>query len=165
MRFSILILLVLTSTFCSKTRGTFAFFSADQSQLNVNQQKWYQPRRCKKFKPPASFQQSKILWYFYTPGTTHFQKPYAMSLSQKSLGWVEVDLKNQELNSEGAIIDQFTGLEPGKYLLRIAYENEVIDRYEFEIVPDENKDTIDFSAAVTSTSDLEEVDDILLYSK
>ena len=131
------------------------------------QKHWFQPRLFRKYSQPITFPQSKNLWYIYKPASPDHTQPYALSLSRKSLGWIEVGLKNQKINKDSdLIIDQQRNLELGRYLLRIAYENEVLDSITFQIVPGEGQAEIDYDAPIAQTPENNEViDDIVLYSK
>ena len=147
-------------------KGKFAFFAADQQQLNNLEEKLYQPRRFKKFKPPISFAQDKTLWYIYKPDTKDYKLPYAISLQKKSLGYIEIDLKNKMLSPEvGGFIDLFEDLEVGHYAIKIAYKNLVIDEIKFSIERKENPDSIDFDAPISDDPESDDIDDIEFYSK
>lgn len=145
--------------------GTFAFFAADQSQLGEVQGRLFRPDSFKKFAEPGLFEQNRVLWLAYRPVSPDFGDIYALSLSKKSLGWIEIDLKNIQLSREvGYIVDYYNDLEPGEYMLRIAHENRVIDSYKFVIVPVQDETFIDFSLPVSDETVAEE-DDIVLNSR
>lgn len=163
-RFLVLPILFWGLAGCAK-KGEFAFFPADERDLSPLQARLYVPQRFRKLKPPISFPGSLSIYYIYRPGSPKNGDVYAMSLSKQSLGWVEVDLKNQRLDpSRGVLYDKLVGLEPGEYLLKIAYEDKVIDEIQFEIQPYREFDEPDYETDLASGNFDNDVDDIVLNS-
>jgi len=153
---------------CSPSGHGFAFHITDRqtSNLNVN---WYQPRLFKKMRSPIIFAGKKVIWFAYVPKNRKYGNKYAISLSKKSLGWIEILLKNQILKKDvGMLIDFFDDLSDGKYLLRIANSEAVIDSAVFEVQSSENNNVIDYNVSINKTIenfDSENGDDILIFSR
>ncbi|RME88951.1 MAG: hypothetical protein D6767_09300 [Candidatus Hydrogenedentota bacterium] len=164
MRLFLFILLSIFLVACQKQTSGFAFFPADESELSPLEKKLFTPTRFKRLREPISFPSSLAIYYLYQPESPHYGEVYAISLSKFSLGWVEVDLYNQRLDgTRGALFGKLEDLDPGRYLLRIAYENKVIDKIEFSIQENRESDEPDFSTDILANAN--DADDILQYSQ
>lgn len=134
--------------------------------------KLFQPDVFKIYQEPIVFTKGLDIWFSYVPAVPRWGSTYAVSLSKKTLGYNEIDLRNQVLKrSRKMLIDHYSPLPIGKYLLRIAINNKVIDSVYFEVRADENAEKIDYDAPLPPDEDddsfenSEEQDDILKNSK
>lgn len=152
---------------CGESKGTFAFFPANESALTEMQKTYYYPPRFNRFQSPILFSENRTIWVAYRPASRSYSSPYALSLSQKSLGWMEINLKTQSL-AKGSkyLVNRYKNLPAGKYLLRVAHDNRIVDSIEFEVTMEESsrEDYIDYDAPVEVVMD-SEPDDIRLLSK
>ena len=164
------IVLTLLSVFlinCSEKGSDFAFYPVDESSLSPMQKQFYYPRYLNHYKQPILFSENRNIWFSYNPPEKNFKEPYAISLSKKSLGWIEFDLKNQILNPNVKyIVNNYTNLPPGKYMLRVALKNEILGSITFEVISEENKedDYIDYEAPLDVVLE-NDTDDIRRYSR
>lgn len=158
---------LISTTNCSgKKPGEFAFFLADQSELTLVEKINYTARRFNRFKQPASFDEDKILWIYYKPQGMFAGGEYLLSLYRRSLGWIEIESRMLKFDPRrGGIIDYYNDLTPGKYLIKVAKDNEVIDTYRFDIF-ETGGNEIDYEADLREApGDIEEFDDIRHYSQ
>ena len=161
------VLASLSLAYCSSGKQGFAFAQVDETAMNVLQKKYYQPRRFNRYSPPVIFGEDKTLWFAFYPAQKVYDRPYAVSLSRKSLGWSEIELKNLNLSSEiDYLINNYGALPKGRYLLRVALDDEILDSIAFEVINENEQleDYIDFDAPLDLVEN-KEVDDIRLYSR
>ena len=167
MRKFIIMLLPALFINCGQNKGVFAFFPADESALTQMQKTYYHPPQFIRFQPPILFPENRTVWVAYNPGVINYKTPYAISLSQKSIGWIEMNLKNQLLPAGSKyLVNQYTNLSAGKYLLRVAHNNKIIGSVSFEVITDDkrNEDYIDYDAPIDVVFDTE-ADDIRVLSR
>lgn len=150
--------------------GVFGFFAADMSELDAMSRSNYRPRWFKKYTEETSFPSDKTLWFIWKPQNPDTSLPYAISLSRKSLGYNEIDLRNAAIREGvGGIVDYFENLEPGQYMLRVAYKNSVLDYVYFDIVPATGPGEVDYEVPVEIPFDTmaaeQDFDDIREYSE
>ncbi|MDH4262917.1 MAG: hypothetical protein OEV78_07735 [Spirochaetia bacterium] len=127
----------------------------------------YVPREFRKYNAPIQFNENRSLWFAYKPGKINYKSPYAVSLSKKSLGWIEIDLKNIHLSKTiGYIVDDYPELKYGKYLLTVALEHNILDSIEFEILKegDQKDDFIDYDLPLSVVLD-SDADDLRALSR
>ena len=145
MRLALVLLVLGTILDCGRGRGRFAFTVADHQDLPVLQQHFFQPQRFVRFDTKPVFERDDVLWYAYKPVSPKANKFYGISLQKKSLGYLEVDLRNRTIaDGVGLLIDHYKALEEGEYRLRIAYNDEVIDQIDFIVVGDSVSESIDY---------------------
>lgn len=152
---------------CMKGPGSFSFHAVDDSGFTSFQKKMYVPREFKKYTGQILFNENENLWFAYKPSKVSFEQPYAVSLSQKSLGWIEVDLKNLHMSrSIGYLVNNYPELKKGKYKLTVALENSLLDSIEFEILKkgDQKDDFIDYDLPLSVVLD-SDADDLRALSK
>jgi len=161
--------LLVMSQSCAKKPGIFAFYPVDMSVLTPEQKIWFQPTDFRRFNQPVFFKRHHTIWYSYKPDSPKFKKPYAISLLKKSLGYIEIDLRNQVIkNSAGFLVDRYDNLETGFYKIKIAVDNEVIDFFDFEIIESSDSDVIDYELSLDNPEAHQEdvkFDDIRALSK
>ncbi|MDH5719809.1 MAG: hypothetical protein OEZ13_04215 [Spirochaetia bacterium] len=160
----IVIFFILFAQSCSSKPGIFAFFPVDMSVLTAEQKIWFQPSDFRRFRDPIYFEKHHTVWYAYKPDSPKHGKTYAISLLKKSLGYIEVDIRNQALKkSTDYLVDRYDNLETGFYKLKIAVDNKVIDFVNFEIVESADKHVINYELSVDdseNTENNEDYDDI-----
>ncbi|MDH4198832.1 MAG: hypothetical protein OEV66_00485 [Spirochaetia bacterium] len=140
---------------CAKNHGSFAFHSVDERRFTEFQKKNYIPGNFNKYTSPIQFGENQTLWFAFQPGKISHEK-YAISLSRKSLGWIEIDLKNLEIPKKIAyLIDNYPNLQAGKYLLTVALRNEILNSIEFEIINERGQrdDFIDYDLPINVVLD------------
>ena len=168
---SVFMILLFSMLFCAEEEpGMFAFFPAEMSELDSLGKNHYRPKWFKKYRSGTSFPSDKTLWFTWKPSAPDTTLPYAISLSRKSLGFNEIDLRNSTIRpGVGAIVDYYENLEPGQYLLRVAYKNTVQDSVYFDIVSTVGPGLVDYETPVEipfeSLTSETEYDDIREYSR
>jgi len=165
-KYYVLLIILLNSMLCSAQKHGFAFYPVDMANFNLVQKKFFTPTNFQTYKSPILFSDKQSIWFSYNPEKRSFKNPYAISLSKKSLGWIEIDLRNKVLNKQTKlIIDKYSNLDPGKYLIRIALNNVTLDQVEFEIlnITNQNSDYIDYEAPIETALEQND-DDIKMYS-
>lgn len=164
------IVLVFLSIFlinCKEKGNDFAFYPVDESSLSQMQKQFYYPRYLNHYKQPILFSENRNIWFSYNPPEKNYKEAYAISLSKKSLGWIEFDLKNQKLDfNVKYLINNYANLPSGKYLLRVALNNEILGSVTFEVIAEEDKedDYIDYEAPLDVVLE-NDTDDIRRYSR
>ena len=125
--------------------GRFSFYSLQDSELNAIERKYFRPKFFKVKKEPVFFYEDETLWFCYYPANPKYKKIYVISLSQKSVGWFEIDLKNQLLSPRNkALVGKFSHLNAGRYLLRLFEGPDVVDQIEFDILPSKETTILDY---------------------
>lgn len=134
--------------YCGKKETSFSFRAVDPLEKNSLEQTLYRPGVFRQIKHGTPvFDKGKILWIAYTPAKSKYDKPYAVSLSRKSLGYIEINLRNRMLDpAVGSIVDKYEDLDEGDYLLRVALSGEVIDQIYFRIVKTENDSAVNYES-------------------
>lgn len=163
----IVICIALIAASCSKNSGSFAFHPIDDSRLTPFQKKLYVPTRFTKYRQPVQFNENQTLWFSYKPGNINFKQPYAISLSKKSLGWIEIELKNVNLIKEtGYLVENYPQLKSGKYLITIAMGKEILSSIEFEVINerDQRENYIDYEMPLDVALD-SDADDLRALSR
>lgn len=175
-RRKVVFLLISVSLFysCSEKGNTFGFFPMDDAELDFIQNKYFHPPLFRYYNPPITFEENKAIWFSYNPAKISRDIPYAVSLSRKSLGWIEIDLKEVSLEKNSTyLVNYYKDLEPGEYQITIALNQEKLGSVIFRIKPESNKTSIDYDAPLDESfeelneDDEENVieDDILYYSR
>jgi len=165
------ILIVLLAGFffsyCGKSSGSFAFHAVNDQNFTEFQKKVYSPREFKKYHDPILFNENQHLWFSYEPAKVEYKIPYAVSLSKKSLGWIEIDLKNVHLSRNiGYLVDSYPDLKFGKYKLTVALKDKILNSIEFEILKegDQKDDFIDYDMPLSILMD-SDADDLRALSR
>lgn len=165
---------ILLSSFysCTEKKSAFAFFPMDDSELDFIQNKYFHPPLFKYYKPPINFSENKAIWFSYNPPKISREIPYAVSLSRKSLGWIEIDLRAVQLKkNSNYLVNFYKDLEPGEYQITVALDRQKLGSVVFQIKPESNKSRIDYdapleeSAGFSENPDDEIEDDIQYYSR
>jgi hypothetical protein len=115
----------------------------------------------------VQFNENQTLWFSYKPGNINFKQPYAISLSKKSLGWIEIELKNVNLIKEtGYLVENYPQLKSGKYLITIAMGKEILSSIEFEVINerDQRENYIDYEMPLDVALD-SDADDLRALSR
>jgi hypothetical protein len=148
---------------CGPSSGEFGWATTQDEDKSVLERELYMVTDFKMTRVNLIFSPSDTIHYIYTfsrhPGET---TEFFVSLEKESLGFVEIDLKRKLIEAESTSLkDKFVRLSPGKYRLQVAFEQEVIDSIEFDVLPEEgySLDTPNME------KDKEEPDDIIKYSR
>ena len=121
--------------------GRFSFYALHDLELSAIEKKYFRPKVFKVKKDPIFFYEGETLWFCYYPSSPLYKQIYIISLSQKSIGWFEIDLKNQLLSPQNeALVSKFNNLNVGRYLIRIFKGLDIVDRIEFDVLP--SKETV-----------------------
>lgn len=131
---------------CGKSQGELAFSRPDESQMTEMEKTYFVPRRFHKIVEPAIFPEGGKLWFSYKPPLRLYgSRTYAFSLQKKSLGFIEIDLRNITLTPGIThLVDFYENLEPGDYLLKIADIDGLLMEYNFEIAENDSTRTLDY---------------------
>ncbi len=146
-------------------QNNFSFHVLDESELSDIEQKWYSPKKFYRRKNPVIFYENEKIWYCYQVNSPSYQTPYTVSLSQKSHGWLEVEVELKKLHLD---TNTFTGelgsLRKGSYLLRVFSEWELLHKIQFDVFPIDEQIAIDYDSLDIIQSE-EAEDDIIFYSE
>ncbi len=145
--------------------GSFSFHAIDESGLSNIEQKWYSPKIFQKKKMPIIFYENESLWYCYQPYKPSHTTIYIISLAQKNNSWLEVDVQTQNLiKNKNALTGRLGDLQQGNYLLQVFAESKLLNKIQFEILPNQKELTIDYdNLEIIQNQDIE--DDINFYSR
>ncbi|EKR65962.1 hypothetical protein LEP1GSC036_0780 [Leptospira weilii str. 2006001853] len=122
----------LTST-CFKPTGEFGWALLDEEKLNILEKKIMTVGEYTITRENLIFPDDKSIYYIYRFSRSVSETAVTyVSLSRFQLGYNEMDVLRKRPNPISKTIEgSFQGLTPGKYLLKIAYEGDVIDEVEF----------------------------------
>ncbi|AOP33649.1 hypothetical protein A0128_07200 [Leptospira tipperaryensis] len=133
LRISFLILTFVLSTSCFKPTGDFGWAVMDEEKFNVLEKKIMTVGEYTITRENLIFPDDKTIHYIYrfSRSVPETAETY-VSLSRFQLGYNELDVLRKRPNPISKTIEgSFQGLTPGKYLLKVAYEGDVIDEVEF----------------------------------
>lgn len=167
MKVYFVVFLAFITSSCWDNSGSFSFHSINEHKFTEFQRKNYIPRTFHKYKSPVQFNEDETLWFAYEPSKVVNNGIYAVSLSRKSLGWIEIDLKNVKFSRKtGYLIDNYPKLKSGRYLLTVAIDNTILNSVEFEILKqsDQREDYIDYDMPLNVVLD-SDVDDLRALSR
>lgn len=160
-----ILFLVLFAFFvnCGPSSGEFGWATTQDEDKSILERELYMVTDFKMTRANLIFAPSDTIHYIYTfsrhPGEL---TEFIVTLEKESLGFVEIDLKRKLVEAEtSSIKDRFIRLSPGKYRLQVAYEQEVIDSIEFDVLPEEGYSL----QSPNIDKDKEEKDDIIKYSR
>lgn len=150
-------------TFCQKDTGKLAFAVVDENLMTPLEAKNFIPRRFYLFHDKTLFPAGKKIWFVYIPPLefrVYGKTTFAISLQKKSLGYLEIDLRNKTISPlDPYLRDFYENLEPGDYRLRISANAEVLVEKDFEVIESQDSDFIDYEKEL---SDEEENEDEIL---
>ncbi|EMJ93415.1 LIC_12238 family plasminogen-binding lipoprotein [Leptospira alstonii] len=126
----------LTSA-CFKPTGEFGWALLDEEKLNILEKKIMTVGEYTITRKNLIFPDDKTIRYIYRfSGSISENAETYVSLSRFQLGYNEMDVLRKRPNPISKTIEgSFQDLSPGKYLLKIAYEGDVIDEVEFLVRP------------------------------
>ena len=150
MKFLALALVLIIQVGCrEKEKHNFAFIMADTSELSPLSEKNFQPRLFKIHRAPISFPENSTLYIHYKPDKIDYLETYALALSKRSLGFIQVDLRNVKINQGiGAMINKYSDLEPGQYKLEVANSEGILNEIVFTIRKAAQQELIDFTVGL-----------------
>jgi hypothetical protein len=148
---------------CGEHSGRFGWATSVSGDLGVLERQFY---------VPTQFEMTREELYFSPGDTIHFvyefdssvapTDEFLFSLNKKSIDYLEIDLRIKTIEEGKPVIrDHYTGLNVGEYLLKIAYEGEVFDTVEFQVLPDESY----FVENLDSDGNPDTEDEIIRYSR
>lgn len=148
---------------CGPSSGEFGWATTQDQDKSVLERELYMVTDFKMTRANLIFSPSDTIHYIYTfsrhPGEL---AEFIVTLEKESLGFVEIDLKRKLVETETTSLkDRFVRLSPGKYRLQVAYDQEVIDSIEFDVLPEEGYSV----ERINIDKDQEEMDDIIKYSR
>jgi hypothetical protein len=162
--FSVFFMLLLFFQNCSEIKGEFGWATTSDEGKDILEKVNFKVTEFKMMRSNLIFSPNDTIHYVYKiqwnlfHGFKH-REEFTVSLEKESLGFLEVEAKKKYLDAEDYTIrDTFNGLEIGRYILKIAYEGDVIDSVVFDVLPEEGY-------AVPEDRLDEEPDDILRYSR
>ncbi|WP_225913542.1 LIC_12238 family plasminogen-binding lipoprotein [Leptospira yasudae] len=126
-------LFFVTATACFKPTGDFGWALLDEDKFNVLEKKIMTVGEYTITRENLIFPDDKTIRYIYrfSRSVPETAETY-VSLSRFQLGYNEMDVLRKRPNPISKTIEgSFQGLSPGKYLLKVAYEGDVIDEVEF----------------------------------
>ncbi|EMY76320.1 putative lipoprotein [Leptospira weilii serovar Ranarum str. ICFT] len=122
---------------CFKPTGEFGWALLDEEKFNILEKKIMTVEEYTITRRNLIFPDDKTIRYIYRfSGSVSETAETYVSLSRFQLGYNEMDVLRKRPNPISKTIEgSFQDLSPGKYLLKIAYEGDVIDEVEFLIRP------------------------------
>ncbi|EQA52729.1 LIC_12238 family plasminogen-binding lipoprotein [Leptospira kmetyi] len=126
-------LLFVSATACFKPTGEFGWALLDEEKFDVLEKKIMTVGEYTITRENLIFSDDKTIRYIYrfSRSVPETAETY-VSLSRFQLGYNEMDVLRKRPNPVSKTIEgSFQGLSPGKYLLKVAYEGDVIDEVEF----------------------------------
>ncbi len=165
------LLFLLTASFllfqnCSPAKGEFGWAVSSNTEKGILEKELFVVTDYKMMRTGLIFSPADIVHYVYKFHWSPFQINYSssdeffISLEKESLGFVEVDVKKKMIESESYTLkDRFKNLEIGRYNLKVAFEGDVIDSVQFDVLPDEGYTIREDDINLTET------DEILKYSR
>ena len=98
------------------------------------------------------FDYESIWWIYQIRGGSYDGSGFLAALYENNLtpDPVEVDLRRVPIQRDGCcdyIRQSYESLDPGRYLLKIAYNSQVVDQVEFTVIPPEGPGGIDAERA------------------
>lgn len=149
---------------CSPATGEFGWAVTNDRGKDILEKSHFQITDYKMMRDDIIFSPQDTIHYVYKFKWGLFRYNYSskdeffVSLEKESLGFVEIELKKKFLDVDSfSLKDKFSNLEVGRYNLKIAYDEELLDSIIFEVVPEEGYQIRD---------DLEhEPDEIIRYSR
>ncbi|UOG39074.1 hypothetical protein MAL08_07285 [Leptospira noguchii] len=121
------------SATCFKPTGEFGWALLDEEKFNIIEKKIMTVGEYTVTRHNLIFPDDKTICYIYrfSRSVSESAETY-VSLSKFQLGYNEMDVLRKRPNPISQTIEgSFQGLSPGKYLLKVAYEGDVIDEVEF----------------------------------
>ncbi|EQA69557.1 LIC_12238 family plasminogen-binding lipoprotein [Leptospira noguchii] len=118
---------------CFKPTGEFGWALLDEEKFNIIEKKIMTVGEYTVTRHNLIFPDDKTIYYIYrfSRSVSESAETY-VSLSKFQLGYNEMDVLRKRPNPISQTIEgSFQGLSPGKYLLKVAYEGDVIDEVEF----------------------------------
>ncbi|EKO13906.1 MULTISPECIES: LIC_12238 family plasminogen-binding lipoprotein [Leptospira] len=118
---------------CFKPTGEFGWALLDEEKFNIIEKKIMTVGEYTVTRQNLIFPDDKTICYIYrfSRSVSESAETY-VSLSKFQLGYNEMDVLRKRPNPISQTIEgSFQGLSPGKYLLKVAYEGDVIDEVEF----------------------------------
>ena len=151
---------------CSPAKGEFGWAVSSNTEKGILEKELFVVTDYKMMRTGLIFSPADIVHYVYKFQWSPFQLNYSssdeffISLEKESLGFVEVDVKKKMIEPESYTLkDRFKSLEIGRYNLKVAFEGDVIDSVQFDVLPDEGY------AIREDDINLTETDEILKYSR
>ncbi|MBM9501909.1 hypothetical protein JWG44_16765 [Leptospira sp. 201903071] len=133
LRTNLLFLILFSTTACFKPTGDFGWAVMDEEKFNILEKKIMTVGEYTITRENLIFPDDKTIHYIYrfSRSVPETAETY-VSLSRFQLGYNELDVLRKRPNPISKTIEgSFQGLTPGKYLLKVAYEGDVIDEVEF----------------------------------
>ncbi|XDD51498.1 hypothetical protein AB3N59_07115 [Leptospira sp. WS92.C1] len=134
-KISAIVLVCSLFSFCFKPTGEFGWAVMDEDTLNIIEKKIMTVGEYTITRENLIFPEDKTIHYIYrfSRSVPETAETY-VSLSRFQLGYNELDVLRKRPNPISRTIEgSFQGLTHGKYLLKVAYEGDVIDEVEFLI--------------------------------
>lgn len=124
---------------CGPSKGEFGWAVSHDKDKDILERELYQVTDFKMTRLNLIFAPEDTIHYIYTfdrnPGLT---TEFVVTLEEETLGFIEIDLKKKKIEPETTSLkDKFVQLKPGRYRLRIVFEQEVIDGIEFEVLSED----------------------------
>ncbi|MDV6236844.1 hypothetical protein CH379_014540 [Leptospira ellisii] len=123
----------LTTISCLKPSGDFGWAVLDEDSFDLLEKKNMTVGEYTITRNDLVFPEDKTIHYIYrfSRSVPETAETY-VSLSRFQLGYNELDVLRKRPNpTSHTISGSFRDLTPGKYLLKVAYEGDVIDEVEF----------------------------------
>nr|WP_246050800.1 hypothetical protein [Leptospira langatensis] len=130
---------ILFLSSCLGMTGEFGWAVLDESKLGSLEKKFGNVQEFTLTREKLVFPSDKTLVYLYK--FSKMPNPEAeiyVSLSRFQVGFNEIEVKRKRPDtSTSSITGSFQELVPGKYLMKISYEGDVIDNVEFKVIEPE----------------------------
>nr|WP_246053061.1 hypothetical protein [Leptospira semungkisensis] len=126
-------------TSCLGMTGEFGWAILDESKLGSLEKKFSNVQEFTLTREKLVFPSDKTLVYLYKfSKTPNPEAEIYVSLSRFQVGFNEIEVKRKRPEtSTSSITGSFQELIPGKYLMKVSYEGDVIDNVEFKVIEPE----------------------------
>ncbi len=146
-----LLVALISGGACSReVRGTFAWASNDDRGIQEPERSLLLATEFRIGREDLYFFDYESIWWIYQiQGGSYQPDGFLAALYENNLtpDPVEVDLRRVPIQRDGCcdyIRQYYEDLAPGRYLLKIAHNSQVVDQVEFYVVPPEGPAGIDF---------------------
>ncbi|MCB1303656.1 MAG: hypothetical protein KDK37_05245 [Leptospiraceae bacterium] len=160
-------MLLLPLVYCGKPEsGDFGWATLNQEGMSVTEEMLLQPTDYRIRRNRLFFSESQTIFWIYRvegAGFDEHQFLAALYSTGESPEPVEIDLRRLEMEEMpgGRVFRQFyEPLDPGSYILKIAYESVPFDQVEFQVLPEEDP----WQYADSGSAEEEGFDPLLYYS-
>ncbi len=148
---------------CGNLEGDFGWNPVQEEGISPLEEEFIIHTQYRVSRKDLYFSPNDTIYFVYifkskvTPSQEFF-----FSLNKKSIDYLEIDLRRKRIEEGDPVIrDKYKGLDIGDYMLKVAYEGEVFDSVQFQILPEDGYFTENLERDLEGSTE----DEIILYSR